>query len=60
MVTPIPGDHHDFVGKVVDPIPVAVPHEMKVATTQIIRSPEIPAMMVEIRAFLSPTIQTWV
>ena len=41
-------------------IPVAVPHQMKVATTQIMRSAQMPAMMVEIRAFLSPTIQTWV
>ena len=41
-------------------IPVAVPHQMMVATTHSIRSTQIPAMVVEIRAFLSPTIQTWV
>src|SRR6476646_71486 len=41
-------------------MPVAVPHQMEVATAQIRRSDQMPAIMVEMRAFLSPTIQTWV
>src|SRR5579871_5280248 len=39
-------------------MPVAVPHQIAVATTQIIRSIQMPAMDTAIRAHLPPYIQT--
>ena len=42
------------------PIPVAVLHQMVVATEQITRSIQMPEMMVASRALRPPTIQIWV